>query len=157
MCECVLCTIQDSHIFRRVGATYQATENVSQENPYTPFEETVAQILQVEYNVVLKKVRKNRNVSIHSSLQVQYNEPSLLWYCLSFHTEERGPVPVLTSIEDSVKSTISVGYSDVEMLHCCQGGADEKHVMLSTSTRNVYHIRSTHSVVSIYKTIRRSQ
>jgi hypothetical protein len=42
------------------------------------------------------------------------------------------PVPVLTSIEDSVKRTISVGYSDVEMLHCCQGGADEKHVMYSS-------------------------
>jgi hypothetical protein len=43
----------------------------------------------------------------------------------------------VTSIEDSVKHAISVGYSDVEMLHCCQGGADEKHVyvQLSTSTR----------------------
>jgi hypothetical protein len=30
----------------------------SLKNPYTPFEETVAQILQVEYNVVLKEVRK---------------------------------------------------------------------------------------------------
>jgi hypothetical protein len=56
MCECVLVRFKDSHIFRRVGATYQATEN-SPRN-YTPFEETVAQILQVEYNVVLKEVRK---------------------------------------------------------------------------------------------------
>jgi hypothetical protein len=98
--------IQDSHIFRRVGATYQATENVSQENPYTPFEETVAQIL-LEYNVVLKSPEKIATYLF--THPYRYNIMNHLYFGIVSHFTQKNvdPVPVLTSIEDSVKHDFS--------------------------------------------------
>jgi hypothetical protein len=90
MCECVLCTIQDSHIQKSRSYISSYRERLSKKT-YTPFEETVAQILQVEYNVVLKRSPEKIATYLFTH-PYRYNIMNHLYFgIVSFHTEERGP------------------------------------------------------------------
>jgi hypothetical protein len=105
MCECVL--LYDSKIvtFSEESELHIKLPRTSlQENPYTPFEETVAQILQVEYNVVLKRSPEKIATYLFTH-PYRYNIMNHLYFGIVSHFTQKNvdPVPVLTSIEDSVK------------------------------------------------------
>lgn len=105
MCECVLLYGSKIVTFSKESELHIKLPRTSlHENPHTPYEDTVAQILQAEYHTVLKRSPEKITTYLFTHPH-RYNIMNHLYFGVISHFTHKNvdPVPVLTSIDESVR------------------------------------------------------